>query len=116
MDVPIVVLIFGLCAASRATWCGGAGMRRRTTSGCGWRSWRTARRRWRSTTPPPRAAASRGGPGPRLHRATREGHRKYSALPSPFRRHSLIGKEVLFSSVQLDARNRRNIPRNVLIN
>ena len=31
--------------------------RRRTTSGCGWRSWRTARGRWQSTTPRPLAAA-----------------------------------------------------------
>ena len=49
----------GRCAAaaSHATWYGGGAMRRRTTSRCGWRSWRgTARISWRISTPPSHAA------------------------------------------------------------
>jgi hypothetical protein len=53
----------GWCVASCATWpgCDGGATRRQTMSGCGQRSWRTARRRWRGTTPRPHAAARPAG-------------------------------------------------------
>ena len=62
----------GSCASGRrvlsstAGWCsayagGGIQVQRRTTSGCGWRSWQTARRRWRSTKPQPRAVGPPAG-------------------------------------------------------
>jgi hypothetical protein len=45
----------------RATSYGGAGTHQRMTSGCGRRSWCTARRRWLSTTPQHRAGGGRPG-------------------------------------------------------
>ena len=49
---------------SSSAWCAGGAARRRMTSGCGWRSWRSARRRWRSATPPRLAAAPPAGVPP----------------------------------------------------
>ena len=53
--------IAGRRAASHATWCDSGGMHCRTMSGCAWSSCRTARRSWRSMTPPPHAAAPLAG-------------------------------------------------------
>ena len=45
------------CVACCVTRCDGGAAHQRTTLGCGWMSWRTARRRWRNTTPLHRVAA-----------------------------------------------------------
>ena len=62
--------------------------RRLTTSGCGWRSWLTARRRWRSTTLRPLAAAPPAGLGPtrrpRLLQPLRRPRRHHSKRPPGF--------------------------------
>ncbi len=49
-------------AGSCTTSCGGAATLRRTTSGCGRRSWLTARSGWPSTTLPPCADGAHSGP------------------------------------------------------